>query len=147
MSVTVDTNVLVYSSDLRSPHHERALELLTSLAVGTSLVYLLWPVIMGYLRIITHSRIFDEPLTPGDAIGNISNLLEHSNIQTVSETVGFFPVYATINARMSPRGNLVPDAHIVALMRQHGIDTIWTADTDFRKFEGVKVRNPFVQEP
>ena len=43
------------------------------------------------------------------------------------------------------RGNLVPDAHLVALMRQHGVRTIWTHDRDFRKFNGIRVVDPFAQ--
>jgi uncharacterized protein len=42
-----------------------------------------------------------------------------------------------------PRGSLVADAHLVALMHQHGIATIWSRDRDFRKFEGITVRDPF----
>lgn len=28
-------------------------------------------------------------------------------------------------------------------MHQHGISTIWTHDRDFRKFDGITVRDPF----
>ena len=37
----------------------------------------------------------------------------------------------------------MPDAHLVGLMRQHGVGTIWTRDRDFRRFSGIKVRDPF----
>jgi len=37
------------------------------------------------------------------------------------------------------RGNL---AHLAALMRQHGVGVIWTADRDFRRFAGVTARDP-----
>ena len=38
------------------------------------------------------------------------------------------------------RGNLVFDAQIVALCREHGISTILTNDRDFRRFETPRVR-------
>ncbi len=41
------------------------------------------------------------------------------------------------------RENLVPDAHIVALMHQNGVRTIWTHDRDFRRFDAIDVRDPF----
>jgi len=41
------------------------------------------------------------------------------------------------------RGNLVPDAHLVALLLQHGVTTLWTHDRDFRSFEGARARDPF----
>jgi predicted nucleic acid-binding protein len=31
----------------------------------------------------------------------------------------------------------------VALMRQHGVSTIWSHDRDFLKFRGIKVQDPF----
>jgi uncharacterized protein len=41
-----------------------------------------------------------------------------------------------------PRGNLVPDAHVVALMLQHDVPTIYTHDRDFRRFDGIDVIDP-----
>jgi hypothetical protein len=41
------------------------------------------------------------------------------------------------------RGNLVPDAHLVALMRQYGVSTIVSHDRDFRMFDGIRVHDPF----
>src|SRR3990167_6832178 len=40
------------------------------------------------------------------------------------------------------RGNLVPDAHLATILRQHGVEKIYSADRDFRKFEFIKVINP-----
>ena len=42
-----------------------------------------------------------------------------------------------------PSGNLVSDAHVVALMRENGVRTIWTHDRDYRRFSGIEVRDPF----
>jgi predicted nucleic acid-binding protein len=41
------------------------------------------------------------------------------------------------------RGKLIHDAHLVALMRQHGVGTIWTNDLDFRRFRNITVVDPF----
>ena len=39
-------------------------------------------------------------------------------------------------------GNIVHDLHIVALMTEHGIPEIRTADADFHRFRGLRVVNP-----
>lgn len=39
-------------------------------------------------------------------------------------------------------GNLVHDLHTVALMREHGVTEIRTADEDFRRFPGLRAVNP-----
>ncbi len=41
------------------------------------------------------------------------------------------------------RGNGVPDAHLVALMRQHGVAAIYSRDRGLRAYEGIEVRDPF----
>jgi predicted nucleic acid-binding protein len=40
-------------------------------------------------------------------------------------------------------GNLAHDAHIAALITEHGVSELWTADRDFARFPGIRERNPF----
>ena len=40
-------------------------------------------------------------------------------------------------------GNDVPDAAIVALMLTHGVSTIYTRDRGFRRFDGIRIVDPF----
>lgn len=143
MSATLDTNILLYASDRSSPFHGRALDFLGRVARGPDLVYLLWPVIMGYLRIVTHPAVFDEPLPATVAEANIDDLVGRSHVRVVGEEDGFWAVYRRVAETVRPTGNLVPDAHIVALMRRHGVATMWSRDRDFRKFDGITVRDPF----
>jgi len=37
----------------------------------------------------------------------------------------------------------VPDGHLAALMRQHGVGKIYTRDRDFRRFDGIAAEDPF----
>jgi len=67
VSAACDTNVLLYASDEQSPRQRAAVELLTRLAQGPEIVYLFWPVLIGYLRIATHPSVFERPLTPARA--------------------------------------------------------------------------------
>ncbi|MDQ2744642.1 MAG: PIN domain-containing protein [Chloroflexota bacterium] len=141
MSVTVDANVLVYASNAADPAFGPATALLERLASGPNLVYLFWPAIMGYLRIVTHPGILPRPLTAAEANENISVLLRRPHVRTAGEGVGFWEFYlATSDGRI--RGNDVPDAHLATLMRQHGVETIYTRDRGFRRFEGITVRDP-----
>jgi uncharacterized protein len=143
MSVTIDTNVLVYACDTGSSHHRKANALVTGLATGTDLVTLFWPTLMGYLRIATNPRILDRPLTPADAMENIGQLLARPHVRSRGESDRFWSMYREVARPVVPRGNLVPDAHLVALMREHGVREIWTHDRDFRLFDGIVVRDPF----
>lgn len=143
MSVAIDVNVLLYASDTDSPRHLRAVELVRELAAGPGLVYLFWPVAMAYLRISTHPAVFSRPLEPPVARANLDALLSRAHVRCPGEATGFWEIFrATADADVI-RGNLVADAHIAALMRQHGVGTIWTADRDFRRFPHVTVQDPY----
>jgi predicted nucleic acid-binding protein len=52
-------------------------------------------------------------------------------------------VYREVTAPTPARGNDVPDAQLAALVRQHGVRTLYTVDRDFRRFPFLDVRDPF----
>ncbi len=144
MSVALDANLLVCASDRSSELNERAVETLTALATGNEIVYLFWPVAMAYLRIATHPAVFESPLPPDEARANIAALLGRGNVRAPGEGRDFWRAFGTVADSLPLRGNLVPDAHIVALMRQYGVETIVSHDRDYRKFDGIKLRDPFL---
>jgi uncharacterized protein len=142
LSITVDTNVLVYAANASDPVHQKAWDLLERLARGPELLFLFWPAIMGFLRISTSTGIFASPYTPDEALAAIVDLIERPHVRTPSEEPGFLDLYQTTAPR-GTRGRLVPDAHLATLMRQHGVGVIYTRDHGFRRFEGISVRDPF----
>jgi uncharacterized protein len=143
VSVALDANVLLHASDADSPYRDRAIELIDHIARGPQIVYLFWPTLMAYLRIATHPAIFTTPLTLAKARHNVEQLRALPNVQTASEPDGFWDRLRDVLDDASPTGNLVPDAHVVALMHQHGVRTIWTRDRGFRRFRGIDVHDPF----
>lgn len=98
---------------------------------------------MAYLRIATHPSIFEQPLSREAAVANVDALLRLPHAQSVGERERFWDVDLDVAEDASASGNLVPDAHVVSLMRQNGVRTIWTNDKDFRRFAGLDVRDPF----
>jgi toxin-antitoxin system PIN domain toxin len=142
VSATLDVNVLIYASNTADPAHGTARELVERLAAGPDLLYLFWPTILGFLRIGTHPAILPRPLVPRDALANVSNLVALPHVRSPGEAEGFWELFlATAGDRQ--RGDDIPDAHLVTLMRQHGVRLIYTRDRGFRRFEGIDVRDPF----
>ena len=123
--------------------HEQARVILDEIAAGPDLVYVFWPVAMGYLRIATHPRAFERPLAVDEAVGNLARLIERPHVRTPGEGERFWLILRTVTQEGYVRGNLVPDAHLVALMHEHGVTKILTRDRDFRKFDGIDVIDPF----
>ena len=142
MSYSVDVNLLLYASDRSCPQHDAAARFLQQRATDPDIFFLFWPTVFGYLRISTHPRIFVHPLSPAEALANIEALLKLPRVRAVSEEEDFLEFYREVGRRLTVRGNLVPDAHLAALLRQNGVRTLYTTDSDFRKFDFLDVRNP-----
>jgi len=95
------------------------------------------------LRIATHPRIFSAPLSPQEALENVSALIGLPHVRTISELDGFLDAYGHVAGQTPLRGNLVPYAHLAAILLQHGVRTLYTADREFLKFQSLEVRDPF----
>jgi toxin-antitoxin system PIN domain toxin len=143
MSFAVDVNVLLYASDTGSRYAQRAGEFLAERAAGREIFCLAWPTLVSYLRVVTHPAILANPLSPGRAMENVGALAALPHVRLLAEEEGFWEVYREVTGEVPARGNLVPDAHLAALLRQHGIRTLYTNDSDFRRFSFLDVRNPF----
>jgi hypothetical protein len=143
LSYALDVNILLYASDQASSWHDTALSFLEDRVADPDLMCLAWPTLFSYLRIATHPRIFARPLSPAEAFSNIESLLNLPWVRVLSENEGFLETYREVTSLLPVRGNFVPDAHLAALLLQHGVRRIYTNDADFRKFTFLYVRNPF----
>lgn len=143
MSFAIDANVLLYASDSSSQHHGAARSFLESHFAQTEIIYIAYATLASYLRISTHPGLFKAPLSPEQALENVRNLSALPNVRLIAEQEGFLDVYQEVTKDVPARGNLVPDAHLATLLKQHGIKVIYTNDTDFRKFAFLTVKSPF----
>ncbi len=145
MSFAIDVNILLYASDSRSPLSQRAGHFLDRCVSGTEVFCLGWTTVMSYLRIATHPAIFDKPLAPQQAMQNVDALLGAPHARFLAEEDSFWETYRDTTRNVPTRGNLVPDAHLAALLRKHGVRVLYTRDRDFLKFDFLEVRDPFAE--
>ena len=142
MSASIDANILVYADNVDDPAHGIARDLIERLSAGPDLLYLFWPTILGYLRIVTHPAILRDPVTTTEAVHNIEALLSLPHIVAPGERDGFWRTYLA-SGGSSARGNAVPDTQLAALMRERGVRILYTRDRGFRRFDFLDVRDPF----
>jgi uncharacterized protein len=143
VSYSIDVNVLLYASDRSSDRHAAARQFVEACVAGPEVLCLAWPTLMSYLRIATHPRIFSAPLSPDEALGNVSALLALPHVRAVSEIEGFLAAYKHVSGQQPVRGNLVPDTHVATILFQHGVGRIYSNDRDFLKFKSIELRDPF----
>jgi toxin-antitoxin system PIN domain toxin len=142
MSFGVDVNILLYASDTESPQHAKARAFLASCATGPEMFCVAWLTLMSYLRMATHPAIFRHPLSHAHAMRNVEALITVPMCRVLSEEDGFWDIYRGLTDEVPTRGNLVPDAHLAAVLLQHGVVRVYTHDRDFRKFSALRVVDP-----
>lgn len=139
----VDTNVLVPATMRTHPRHAAAGRLLADLAAGPEPWAIPWPCVYEYLRIVTHPRVFDPPLSPLEAWTVIEALRECPGLQLLAQTTRHASILEGLLAEARPTGNLIFDAQVAALCLEHGVSELLTADRDFMRFSRLRSRDPF----
>jgi len=143
----VDTNVLIYGADKDSADHKRCQELLESFRVLTTPWYVTWGIIYEFLRVATHPRVLSRPFTPDQAWTFINALFASPRLGILVETGRHRHVAAEVFAEVPGiTGNLVFDAHTAILMRENGLRTIYTRDTDFNRFPFLDTIDPVTDD-
>jgi toxin-antitoxin system PIN domain toxin len=141
--VGLDTNILVAAHRAGVPQHADALALLERLSEGRVPYAVFWPSLYEFLRVVTHHRVFDPPSTPAEALQAVDDFLAPPVVRVLSETPLHRDLVRRVVLESGATGNLVHDAHLVALALEHGVHEVLTLDADFRRFLHVKSRNPF----
>jgi uncharacterized protein len=141
--IAIDTNILVYARRAETPFHRAAKRLLGELAEGDTEWALPWVCVYEFLRVVTHPRVFDPPTSLDAALEDLESLLDSPSLVLLGEGPAHLGAMrqALVSGRAS--GNLVHDAHIAALLLEHGVREVWTSDRDFSRFSGLKVYHPF----
>ena len=142
MSCSLDANTLLYASSEDCPEYPVARPFLDALLSGPDLLCLSWGTLSSYLRLATNPSATANPLTPERAAENVSSLLNRPRTRLLAEEAGFWDLFRDLMTQHRARGKLVPDVQLAALLRQHGVKTLYTRDRDFRRFDFLDVRDP-----
>ncbi len=139
----VDTNVLVYAHFDAYPQHQRARAFCRQLLGGNEDWCLGWQVYYEYLRITTHPRVHRQPLTLAEAMADLEPYLTSERCHILAHTPQHRQIFASVAAQVpSAVGNLVHDCHYAALLLEHGIERLYSADADFKRFDFLEAIDP-----
>jgi uncharacterized protein len=140
----LDANILLYAVDTRSGHHTVAASWLESALNGQRRLGIPWQTIGAFLRISTHPRVTEKPLTPAAAGKYVETWLGCYPVWVPPATERTYAVYEELAHRHRVTGNLVPDAMLAALARENGVPVV-SADGDFARFAEIRWINPLAQ--
>jgi toxin-antitoxin system PIN domain toxin len=98
-------------------------------------------VLSGFLRIVTHPKVFTQPTPLSQAIAFCDTLRSQPNAAVLSPGPRHWQIFTGLCAETAARGNLIPDAYLAALAIETGSEWI-TTDGDYRRFPGLRLRHP-----
>jgi len=138
--IAVDTNVLIHAHRQEMPLHERAGELLRSLAEGDTPWGLPSPCLAEFVRVVTHSRVFTPPTNLEIAFEFLERLLESPTARLLVPGLTFLTLFRKQAEHAAASGNLAFDAQIAAICLETGATEFVTLDRDFARFQGLTLR-------
>jgi uncharacterized protein len=143
--IAVDTNILVYSHREDAAFFNPALATIITLAESDVLWAIPWPVIHEFLAIVTHPGIYTPSTPMENALLQVESWMACPSLSLIGESGEIYFQYLAHVLRASrTTGAGAHDARIAAICLSHGVDELMSADRDFSRFPGLKVRNPLV---
>lgn len=106
-------------------------------------VGLAWIVVLAFVRISTHPRVYDRPLSTEAAVGYINEWLAVPGVSLIAPMPRHWNTLQPLIIQSGTGGNLTSDAHLAALAMEQGA-TLYSADNDFKHFSGLIHVNPLV---
>ncbi|MFV9672822.1 MAG: type II toxin-antitoxin system VapC family toxin [Acidimicrobiia bacterium] len=136
-----DVNVLVNAQRLDADHHEPCRRILDETLASPGAFGLTPIVLSGFLRIVTHPRIFRTPTPLEDAIEFVEILRGQPQSEIIYPGPRHWDIFTMLAQEASARGNLIPDAYLAAIAIESGSEWV-SIDGDFAKFPGLRWIDP-----
>lgn len=136
-----DVNILTNAFRKDSPDHERCRTAVESLVASRPAFGLSELALSGFIRVVTHPRIFDPPASLAPAFEFCDFLTGQPHAVMLRPGARHWEIFMNLCRESDARGNLVPDAYHAALALEHGARWL-TMDRDFARFPGLDWTTP-----
>ena len=143
--ILVDANILLYAEDSLSEHHEAARAWWDAQLSGSSPVCLCWPVLTAFLRIATNARLHQRPLTLKEAVDRVHSWIDQPCMRLIQPAEQHWEIFQQMLREGNATANLVSDAHLAALAKEHNCE-LCSTDAGFARFPQLNWRNPLARK-
>ena len=137
----VDVNVLVDAHRPEAADHERVRAWLDSARRGPEPLGLPTLTASGFLRVVTHPRVFREPTPLDVALALVDALVASPAVVLVEPGERHWRIFRDLCAALRLRGNDVPDAYLAAVALEQGATWV-TSDRGFERFPDLRTEYP-----
>ena len=139
--VLPDVNVLVYAHREDAANHVACRGWLEGVVNGDQTYAVSDLVLSGFVRVVTHPKVFKRPSNIADAFTFAEQLRDQPNCVRLEPGQRHWELFRRLCLEIGVKGNLVPDAYLAAMAIESGCEWIST-DHDFSRFKGLRWRHP-----
>jgi len=134
-----DVNIYVHAHREDSPLHGKCNSFLVENLEEEGLSGYAPHALAGFIRIVTHPKIFDPPSGVEKALAFCETITEAANTVEILPEASHWKIFTHLIRIYRCKGNLIPDVWFAALAIEHGCTWV-TTDRDYSRFEGLKTR-------
>jgi toxin-antitoxin system PIN domain toxin len=137
----LDVNILVNAFRPDAARHREFLQYVQSLIEADQPFAISSVVFSGFLRIVTHPKIFKYPNELKDARKFSDQLRSPAHFVPVEPGPRHWEIFLDICERGKAKGPLITDAYLAALAIESGAELV-TDDRGFGRWPGLRWRHP-----
>jgi uncharacterized protein len=137
----VDVNVLVYAHRPESPDHDGHRAWLDRARSERQPLGLPDATASGFIRVVTHPKIFREPTPLALALDFVDALRQSPATVPLQPGERHWAIFSDLCRQVGATGNVAPDAYLAAFAVENGA-TFMTADRGFTRFPALDVGHP-----
>jgi len=142
-SSLLDTNILVYAADKKSPFHESATALRERGLAGEIPLSICPQVLNEFFAIVTDPKRVINPRTQEEALLEVEKYFRSQSIPTIHAKPDTFERALDILKKYEVTRQEIFDVQLIATMLTNGVTRIYTYNRDdFIKFKEIEVLNP-----
>ena len=139
--IVPDVNVLVGAFRADHDGHARLRPWLEGALLGPEVLGLSDAVVAGFVRVVTHPRVFAQPTDVATALDQVAALRAQRRAERVLPGPRHWEIVDRLCREVGARGNLVADAQHAAVAIENGATWV-TLDHDFARFHGLRWTTP-----
>lgn len=136
-----DLNVLLYAYNPHVAQHAKALDWWQRVVDGAELIGLPHEVLFGFVRIATNPRLGAATVSLGDARNVVESWLGLTHVRVLLPGPDHWSRVLDLMTQSHSAGKVLSDA-ILAAYAIANKATLYSNDTDFARFHGLRWENP-----
>ena len=120
--ILCDVNILVYAHRRDAQNHRAYRDWLEHLINGDESYGVNDLILSGFVRVVTHPKVFAKPSSLADALSFCDQIRDQSASVPIHPGPRHWEIFKRLATASGAKGNLVPDAYLAALALEQGCE-------------------------